>query len=322
MVVKEEVEYLVVSVVVVVIGLVVHLLADLPGHLGGDVTTDWDIDVLADLPGHIVGDLFSHLLAVVAGHVVTHLVGHCPDHLVAVGLGHLAALGVLHHLLVLDRNLLAHPVNLGLTPWSSCSIWGRSRSGVTGLSLWLGLTFFVVVWFSPGLGHLPGRSTDGSSGGWSRSRGNVRGGGGWDSRHGSCVEAGGVNSRAGGGADDWAGLDGWAGVDGGNLGGGAVVTDHSSLLANLSLDVLALVDVSGLDDGVSLVDALLGVGGVAHLLGHLPHRGLALLLIDGVTVFVVLHADLGLGHRGALFLLHNLALLSGGDVVHRPAHWV
>ena len=90
--------------------------------------------------------------------------------------------------------------------------------------------------------------------------------------------------------------------------------------AHLSLDVLALVDVSGLDDGVSLVDALLGVGGVAHLLRHLPHRGLALLLVDGVTVFVVLHADLGLGYSGALFLLHNLALLSGGDVVHGAAH--
>jgi len=304
---------LVVSVVVVVVGLVVDLLADLPGDLGGDVATDWHVDVLADLPGHVVGDLFGHLLAVVAGHVVTHLVGHCPDHLVAVGLGHLAALGVLNNLLVLDGNLLAHSVNLGLTPWSRCGgggVWGRS--GVAWLGLWLGLTLLLaVVWLPPGLGHLPGRSTDG---GWS-------GGGGWDSGDGSGVEAGGVNSR-GGGADDWAGLDGWAGVNGGNLGGGAVVTHHSSLLANLSLDVLALVDVSGLDDGVSLVDALLGVGGVAHLLRHLPHGGLALLLVDGVAVLVVLHADLGLGHRGALFLLHNLALLSRGDVVHRTTHWV
>ena len=107
-----EKRYLVVSVVVVSVVAVVDLLADLPGDLGGDVAADGDVDVLADLPGHVVRDLLGHLLAVVAGHVEALLVGHRPDHLVAVGLGDLAALGVLHNLLVLDGNLLAHAVNL------------------------------------------------------------------------------------------------------------------------------------------------------------------------------------------------------------------
>jgi len=289
------------------------VFAHLPGGLVWDLPAVLLWDAGAGGAGDLEGNLPGHLGALLPGHVGARRLHDVPDGVNALGLGHGGALGGLDQALGLDGLLGADAFDLAVASWSSVAGgdvgsdtdqsggWSESEESWVGLGvgLWLGVSVALVEVAGCGDG-----------GEWSNG---VKSGSNWTGDGGTCIGA--DNSRMGG---DGCSGDGWLSnvLDCTDM---ALVANKLSFLANLGLDVLALVNVGGLNDGVGLVDAGLMVGGGALLVRHLAGHRLALPLADGGAGGVVLGPVLGLGHRAALLLEGLSALGRVGRLVHSLA---
>jgi len=300
-----------------------------------DAVLLWDLDavllgnLLADLPGNgewdLLGDLVAHLL----GHGGASGLDDIPDDVSALGVGHVGADGSLDGAWGLDWNLAALTVNLDSASWSSSSHSdGSVGSSQTGNSDGSGGvvrsnkrgTGSVAVdseeerWISLSLGlglslalDNAGDSWDGQASG-SKWRGDAKGKTALSNSQSwlSDKTSSGLSHSNSCGLGNGAGSDG-TGSDGTSSDGGlsnsdswsgsALNTDQLSLLmsTNLSVDVLALFGVGGVDDGAGVVDTLLDVLGGALLVGDLAGDWGALGLGDGVADGVDLGLVLSLG---------------------------
>jgi len=86
-------------------------------------------------------------------------------------------------------------------------------------------------------------------------------------------------------------------------------SNQGSLFTNLCLDVLALIDQSGLNNGLSFSDTFLTVGCAALLVSDLPDNWVADLLRNSVADIVVLSCELSFSHSLADGFGHCSTLL-------------
>jgi len=288
--------------------------------VGGGVTVFVDSgDVLAHLLGNFVWHLFAVLLRHAVAFLTRHLDRNLPGHLgallpgdvgaralhdvavgvVALGLGHGAALGRLDDPLRVNRNLPANALNLAVA--------GRNDGGgVWSIKAGIGLSFGLALLQLDGAGWSNALSLG-------RNWGNRSNGSNWCNGRQSWI----------GNGDSWiGGGNSWLSSNVLDSRDMSLDSDELSFLADLALDVLALVDVGGVVHGVCLVDAGLLVPGGALLVGHLASDGMATLLGDGGAGGVVLRLVPSLRHRLASLLVRLGALGAVRCLVHGLANGV
>jgi len=284
------------------------VLADLPWDFVWDLLTVFLWDAVAFLAWNLDWDLSSDLGALLSGHVGAGGLDDVPDCGHALGLGNRGAPWSLDDALGLNWNLLADAFNLALAYWSMANGIRSGDVTVEGLGVSLGLCLGLSV--SLTLVQVGNTWSDGGN----ESAGDRAGSNSW-----------GGDSMGG----DSMGCDSWGGdSDGSWLVSNvlnihlALNSDQLSFLADLGLNVLALLDEGGVDNGVGLVDASLLVPGGALFVGHLASDGVAPLLGHGGAGSVELGSELSLGDGLASLLVSSGALGRVAGLVDSLADWV
>jgi len=258
-----------------------NLKWDLPGNLlaclSGNLEWDLSGNLVACLSGNLEWDLPGNLLALLPGDVSASSFSMSSDSVDAVFSGHQGAFGSLDHTLGLDWNLPALTVNLDCTPWSN----GNGANGWSNSGNDLGISFGISLALAEVVG------TNNTCGVGAKNTCGV-----------------GTNNTCGVGTNNTCGVgesssDHWLSDSWTSNWSHSHLTFNSNqlgLLANLGLDILALVSISGVNNGVGLVVANLFWHLGAPTVGHLSCHWVALPLSHGGAGLVVFGSVLGLGH--------------------------